>query len=99
MLRFEGDFPCWSSHMELNGVPLFSLLSGRMSWLSARQSVLAENVANADTPNYIARDLKPMDFQDLVANAGSNNSGTGLATTNVRHIEIRPPSAGAFDAE
>ncbi len=85
--------------MDLNGVPLFSLLSGRMSWLSARQSVLAENVANADTPDYTARDLKPMDFENLVANAAGKNSGTGLSTTNVRHIEIRPPAASGFDAE
>ena len=36
--------------MDLNGIPLFSMISHRMTWLSSRQSVLSENVANASTP-------------------------------------------------
>lgn len=75
--------------MDLNGVPLFSLLTGRMSWLSARQSVLAQNVSNADTPNYVAHDMKPMDFENMVS---GQNSGTSLTLTNVRHISIHPAS-------
>ena len=81
--------------MDLNGVPLFSLLTDRMSWLSARQSVLAENVSNADTPNYVARDLKPRDFENLVS---GQNSGTSLALTNVRHIDVRAAS-NPFEVE
>jgi flagellar basal-body rod protein FlgB len=70
--------------MDLNGVPLFSLLTNRMSWLSTRQSTLAQNVANADTPNYVARDIKPMDFDAMV----SNQKTSGMTLTNVRHIDI-----------
>jgi flagellar basal-body rod protein FlgB len=70
--------------MDLNGVPLFSLLTNRMSWLSTRQSTLAQNVANADTPNYVARDIKPMDFDAMV----SNQKASGMTVTNVRHIDI-----------
>jgi len=65
--------------MEASSVPLFSLLTQRMSWLSARQSVLAQNVANADTPGY---DIKPMDFAGLV----SQSQAGALATTDPRHI-------------
>jgi len=61
-------------------LPIFSLLTQRMTWLSARQSVLAENVANADTPDFEARDLKPMDFNSLLSNA------RGPAATHARHI-------------
>ena len=39
------------------------MLRERMSWLNARQDVLSQNVANADTPGYTARDLKPLDFE------------------------------------
>ena len=70
--------------MDLNGVPLFSLLTNRMSWLSTRQSTLAQNVANADTPSYVARDIKPMDFDAMV----SNQKTSGMTLTNVRHIDI-----------
>ena len=89
--------PPMGQDMDLNGVPLFSLLTGRMSWLSARQSVLSENVANADTPNYMARDLKPMDFASLVA---GGKSAPGLASTNARHIALHAGGGpAAFEAE
>jgi flagellar basal-body rod protein FlgB len=55
-----------SYRMDIQQIPLFSLLSNRMSWLSARQSLLAENVSNADTPNYVARDLRPLDFAGIL---------------------------------
>ena len=81
--------------MDLNGVPLFSLLTGRMSWLSARQSVLSQNVSNADTPNYVAHDMKPIDFEGML-----ESSGSGLKLTNVRHISVHGGSLGApFEEE
>ena len=48
--------------MDLRQIPLFGALTRRMSWLTQRQQVLAQNVANSDTPGYRARDLKPVDF-------------------------------------
>ena len=41
---------------------IFSKLATRMAWLGRRQQVLAQNIANADTPNYKPMDLKPLDF-------------------------------------
>ena len=46
--------------------PLLSMLRTRMTWLHQRQDVLSQNVANADTPGYVARDLKPLDFKDML---------------------------------
>jgi flagellar basal-body rod protein FlgB len=45
--------------MDLSDVPLFALADRRLAWVDARQSVLAQNVANADTPHWRERDLKP----------------------------------------
>ena len=36
-----------------------ALAERRLHWLDRRQSVLAQNVANADTPGYRPRDLSP----------------------------------------
>ena len=72
--------------MDLNGIPLFSLINGRMSWLSARQAVLAENVSNADTPNYIARDLRPLDFAGILRD---QEFSMKPAATNPNHISPR----------
>jgi flagellar basal-body rod protein FlgB len=37
-----------------------------MDWLGQRQKVLAQNVANADTPDYVPHDLKPQQFRRMV---------------------------------
>jgi flagellar basal-body rod protein FlgB len=69
--------------MDLNSVPLFKALMTRMSWLGERQKVLAENVANADTPNYVQRDLKPLDFAQLLGKTQSLQ----LAATQPGHLQ------------
>jgi len=53
-----------------------------MGYLSERQRVVAQNVANSNTPGYAPRDLKPFSFQasvDAQAEAGAPYRG-GTAT-------------------
>ena len=57
--------------MDMKKMPLLATLTGRMAWLNARQQVLAKNIANADTPGYVPRDLKPANFRDLVRSEGA----------------------------
>jgi flagellar basal body rod protein FlgB len=52
--------------MPISDIPILSMLRTRMQWHQERQRVLAENVANADTPNYHARDLAPPNFEGSV---------------------------------
>ncbi|MFT8732764.1 MAG: flagellar basal body protein, partial [Acetobacter fabarum] len=42
-----------------SGTDLFSLAERRLQWLESRQSVLAGNVANANTPGYVSKDVAP----------------------------------------
>src|SRR4051812_4834834 len=81
--------------MEVADFPLFSMLKQRMTWLNQRQDVLSQNVANADTPHYVARDLKPLDFDQILGGAGQ--SGTSMMTTNARHISLSQSHAGKFE--
>ena len=81
--------------MDLPDVPLMSMLRTRMSWLHQRQDVLSQNVANADTPGFVARDLKPLDFKDTLRAATAKASN--LTVTDPRHIAIRPAGATKFD--
>jgi flagellar basal-body rod protein FlgB len=46
---------------------LFDLAQTKLAWLDKRQSLLAQNIANADTPGYQARDIAP--FADSLAQA------------------------------
>jgi flagellar basal-body rod protein FlgB len=83
--------------MNLPEVPLLTMLKGRMSWLEARQNVLSQNVANADTPGYVARDVRPMDFGRLLRNQGANAGfDARLSTTDARHIAITPSHPDVF---
>ena len=50
---------------------------------SKRMEVLAENLANADTPNYKARDI---DFKAALAQAGSPDAPLSLSTTAPGHV-------------
>jgi flagellar basal-body rod protein FlgB len=81
--------------MNLPDVPLFSMLRERMTWLHQRQDLLSQNVANADTPGYVARDLKALDFEQALQGA----SGSSLVTTNSRHIAMSPSHPSSFEDE
>jgi flagellar basal-body rod protein FlgB len=50
------------------------MLRTRMQWHQERQRVLAENVANAETPRYRARDLAPPNFDVVTAVAESETA-------------------------
>ena len=63
------------------------MLRERMTWLNQRQDTLSQNVANADTPRYVARDLKPLDFETRCWAHSRHKDG---CTTNVRHIALTP---------
>jgi flagellar basal-body rod protein FlgB len=81
--------------MNMPDMPLLSVLRERMSWLHHRQDVLSTNVANADTPGYVARDLKPQDFSSLLR--GETRHGSALLSTDPRHITMKPGSSSRFE--
>ena len=69
--------------MTVSDLPIFSMLRTRMQWYQERQRVLAENVSNSDTPNFRARDLKPLDFGAQVQAGGR----VAVASTDPAHIK------------
>lgn len=71
--------------MDVSQIPLFALADRRTAWLAARQSVLAQNIANADTPHYRARDLAPF--------ASGFAPHLALASTASGHLAGRPAPA------
>jgi len=69
--------------MNLDDIAVIGLIARRMTWLGRNHDVLAQNIANADTPGYRARELKPQAFgQTLAAAAGP----VGLAVTAPGHM-------------
>ncbi len=74
--------------MEFGKLPLFSLMSERLSWLGKRQQVLANNIANADTPGFRAKDVKELDFRKILA--GPKLRKASMTHTNAAHMSGRP---------
>jgi flagellar basal-body rod protein FlgB len=72
--------------MAITDIPILSMLRMRMDWAQARQKVLAENVANSDTPNYRARDLTPLKFPEPAEVAPARVAGVTLARTESGHL-------------
>ncbi len=66
--------------MSLTDVGLIRLMAEKMSYLGQRQAVLAQNVANANTPNYKSKDLAPFSFESALKDVG------GMRVTNEKHI-------------
>lgn len=60
-------------------IQLFDLASRQAEWLSIRQQVVAGNIANANTPEFKAKDVTPF-------SAVLNNAGISMARTNAAHL-------------
>ena len=57
--------------MDTSQIPLFAMLRQRLGYLGERERLVAQNIANADTPGYAPRDLKGFTFSaQLTSQAG-----------------------------
>ncbi|OAN50229.1 flagellar basal-body rod protein FlgB [Paramagnetospirillum marisnigri] len=63
---------------------IFKMTKAQMDWVAQRQEVLAGNIANANTPRYLPKDLKKLDFKEVLA--GTTASPVTAAATNSKHI-------------
>ncbi len=72
----------------MSDVYLYKLAAQRIGYLSTRQSLIASNVANANTPSFKAQDLKPF-------SATLEETSLTMSVTNPAHIT---PTAQEIDA-
>lgn len=77
--------------MDLTQIPLFKAMAQKLAWLGGRQTVLAENVANLNTPGFHPSDLKPIDFAKLLN--GETSGPLQMVATSPAHIGT-PASGG-----
>jgi flagellar basal-body rod protein FlgB len=85
--------------MDFPDIPLLSMLKTRMTWLNERQDVLTQNVANADTPGYVAHDLKAVDFSGALrqATGGPSQAAGKLLVTDPHHIALPATGRDGFE--
>ncbi len=78
--------------MDVSQIPLFALADKRLGWVAARQAVLAQNIANADTAGFRARDVAPFAAMltapgiPLAATAPGHFSGKPAATAKAKDV-------------
>jgi flagellar basal-body rod protein FlgB len=77
--------------MPISDISIFSMLRTKLHWNQERQRLLAENVANADTPEFRPSDLAPPKFD-----AGAGVAPVTLLRTSPAHM-ASADSAAAFD--
>ncbi|WP_322416099.1 flagellar basal body rod protein FlgB [Mesorhizobium huakuii] len=68
-------------------VSLFDLAAKQAQWLSVRQSAIAGNIANANTPGYTANDVEP--FEKVL-----DRTAVSLQTTEAGHLGSAATNAG-----
>ena len=71
--------------MTAQNIPLFKAIGAKMQYLNQRQGVIAQNIANADTPNYRPQDLTEIDFGRLVEHV-SGTKKVRMESTNPLHM-------------
>jgi flagellar basal-body rod protein FlgB len=81
--------------MDFGKLPIVTAISTRLAWLGKRQQLVAQNIANANTPGYVTKDLKKIDFKELMS-AKLTTTKVSLSATNARHIEGATNSAYNF---
>ena len=75
--------------MSLSSV--FNIAGSGMSAQTTRLNTVASNIANADTPGYVARDF---DFAAALKDASGGTNRQGLAQTAAGHMRLSGPQPG-----
>lgn len=78
----------------MGGIYLFGLASDQSRWLAVRQSTVASNIANANTPGFAALDVQPFE-------AVLEQTQLSLAATDPGHLQSASahPSGAEVEAE
>jgi flagellar basal-body rod protein FlgB len=82
--------------MATDDISIFAMLKSRLDYVSSRQQVIAQNVANSDTPNFTPKDLKPF------ALPGAGGAPLALAPITPRltsPMHLAAPTAAAPGAK
>jgi flagellar basal-body rod protein FlgB len=82
--RFNAFWPvtCKDGAMDPTKTGPIALSEQRLRWAEARQRVLAQNIANADTPNY-----RPSDMQPFAKVLSGKLTEKQMVATNANHLQ------------
>jgi flagellar basal-body rod protein FlgB len=73
--------------MDITAIPLFSMLKSRLGYINAREKLISENVANADTSGYAPKDLQPFDVAKALEGDGPQTGVVRPEMTEAGHLQ------------
>jgi flagellar basal-body rod protein FlgB len=79
--------------MTLDNIALLQAMGAKMNYLDHRQKIIAQNIANADTPNYRPKDLTEVDFGRVLAKVTKDRT-VRMTATKLNHL---PANNGLSD--
>jgi flagellar basal-body rod protein FlgB len=77
--------------MTTENIGLFQAMGAKLKYLDQRQKVISQNIANADTPEYKARDLTKVDFGTVLKKVQHDSDKVPpvrMAATNPNHLPL-----------
>ena len=74
--------------MAINDLPILSALRTKMQWHQERQRVLAENISNANTPNFKPSDLVAPKFDTRGATVDGAMGSLAMMRTSSPHLAV-----------
>lgn len=80
--------------MDFDKLSVLRMARMKMDWLAQRQKVLAQNIANADTPGYRAKDLRELNFKRMALDAVDNTPKPTV--THAAHVTGGLPDIGPY---
>lgn len=84
--------------MNADDTPVLSILRQALSYHTERQRVLAENVANANTPGYVPNDIPISEFERALQNGQGGVQPVRLAASEPGHIGATERPARIYTA-
>lgn len=69
--------------MAMGNIPVLRAAQEQMNWLEQRQTVISQNMANVNTPDYKPRDLVPLSFDKVLGNMTVNVPAVDTSRTRV----------------
>lgn len=80
--------------MDMSELSIVNLTRNKLNYLSERQKVIAANVANVNTPGYVAKDVEEPDFASMVK--ASQSPQMKMTVTNPKHMMTAPVQGGMY---
>jgi flagellar basal-body rod protein FlgB len=83
--------------MTQGSTDVFALAEKRLAWVGQRQSILAQNIANTNTPGYAAREIKPFSEFLATVTGQTEDGGAGLTQTPALSTSLSVTSGRSLD--